>query len=188
MKKHVWEASWIRKERKLSWPEKNVNPSSWLRLLPPNAGQPSTRPFDQSFRRVFFDCLAERARASKRTAKLLEMRPRAPQNEAKMGPGGVPGGFLADLGRPGSLLVPFWCAPGCSWAPLGALLAALRADLGSFWGLLGRSWDLLSRSWGSCWPPGELFLELFGSLFFNAHAKKRKPRFLLTVHHFFKMF
>ena len=107
--------------------------------------------------------------------------PRAPQNKAKMGPGGVPKGLLALLG-------PFWCAPGCSWAPLGALLAALRADLGPSWGLLGRSWDLLSRSWGSCWPPGELFLELFGSLFFNALGKKRKPRFLLTVHHSFRFF
>ena len=100
----------------------------------------------------------------------------------------APGGFLADLGRPGALLGPFWCAPGCSWAPLGALLAALRADLGPSWGLLGRSWDLLSRSWGSCWPPGELFLELFGSLFFNALGKTRKPRFLLTVHHFLRFF
>ena len=121
--------------------------------------------------KIVFDCLAERARASKRTPQLLEMMPRAPQNKAKMGPGGVPKGLLALLG-------PFWCAPGCSWAPLGALLAALRADLGSSWDLLGRSWDLLSRSWGSCWPSGELFLELFGSLFFNALAKKRKPRFL----------
>ena len=47
MKKHVWEASWIRKQRSLSCPEKNVNPSSWLRFLPPNAGQANTRPFDQ---------------------------------------------------------------------------------------------------------------------------------------------
>ena len=91
-----------------------------------------------------------------------------------MGPGGVPGGFLADLGRPGSLLGPFWCAPGCSWAPLGALLAALRADLGPSWGLLGRAWDLLSRSWGSCWPPGELFLELFGVSVFERPLKKAK--------------
>ena len=53
----------------------------------------------------------------------------------------APGGFLADLGRPGALLGPFWCAPGCSWAPLGALLAALGADLGPSWGLLGRSWQ-----------------------------------------------
>ena len=100
-----------------------------------------------------------------------------------MGPGG---GFLADLGRSGSLLGPFWCAPGCSWAPLGALLAALGADLGPSWGLLGRSWDLLSRSWGSCWPSGELFLELFRSS--TPLEKKRKPRFLLTVHHFLRFF
>ena len=29
---------------------------------------------------------------------------------------------------------------------------------------------------------------LFGSLFLNALAKKRKPRFLLTVHHFLRCF
>ena len=115
-------------------------------------------------------------RASKRTAKLLEMRPRAPQHEAKMGPGGVPGGFLADLGRPGSLLGPFWCAPGCSWAPLGALLAALGADLGPSWGLLGRSWDLPGRSWGSFWPPGGDFW----ALFLNALGKKTKTLIFLV--------
>ena len=64
-------------------------------------------------------------------------------------------------------------APDCSWAPLGALLAALRADLGPSWGLLGRSWDLLSRSWGSCWPPGELCLELFGVSVFERPCKKK---------------
>ena len=86
-------------------------------------------------------------------------------------------------------------AQGLSWGPFGALLAALGRLLGRSWrllgptwGLLGRSWDLLSRSWGSCWPSGELFLELFRSLFFNALGKKRKPRFLLTVHHFLSFF
>ena len=83
-----------------------------------------------------------------------------------MGPGGLPKGLLADLGRPFG-----------SWAPLGALLAALGADLGPSWGLLGRSWDLLSSSWGSFWLPGELFLELFGSLFLNALWKNENLDF-----------
>ena len=82
-----------------------------------------------------------------------------------MGPGGLPKGLLADLGRPGPRLGPFWCAPGCSWAPLGALLAALGAVLGPLGPLLGPPEQL----------PGELFLELCGSLFLNALGKKRKP-------------
>ena len=100
------------------------------------------------------------------------MKPRAPKNDAKMGPGGLPKGHLADLGR----LVRSWLL-GASWgAPGGS------------WGRLGASWAALGTSWGSFWPPGELFLELFGSLFFNALGKKRKPRFLLTVHHFLRFF
>ena len=109
------------------------------------------------------------------------MRPRWAQ-------GGVPwrllGGPWAPRASLGALLVRSWLLLGASWgAP-----AALRADLGSSWGLSGRSWALLSRSWGSCWPSGELFLELFGSLFLNALARKRKPGFLLTVHHFLRFF
>ena len=84
-----------------------------------------------------------------------------------MGPGGLPKGLLAQ---------------GLAWGPFGALLAALGRLLGRSWrllgpswGLLGCSWDLLSSSWGSFWPPGELFLELLGSLFLNALGKKRKP-------------
>ena len=50
---------------------------------------------------------------------------------------------MADLGRPGALLGPVWCAPGCSWAPLGALLAALGADLGPLGPLLGPPEPLL---------------------------------------------
>ena len=94
----------------------------------------------------------------------------------------APGGFLADLGRPGALLGPFWCAPGCSWAPLGALLAALGADLGPSWGLLGRSWDLLGLILAS---RGALFGAFWVSVF-QRPWKKRKPRFLLTVHHFLR--
>ena len=94
-----------------------------------------------------------------------------------MGPGGVPKGLLALLG-------PFWCAPGCSWAPLGALLAALRADLGPLGPLLGPPEPLLG-----------LMLAFRGALFgafsisvFQRPWKKRKPRFLLTVHHFLRFF
>ena len=60
-----------------------------------------------------------------------------------MGPGGLPKGLLADLGRPGPRLGPFWCVPGCSWAPLGALLAALGAVLGPLGLLLGPPEQLL---------------------------------------------
>ena len=49
---------------------------------------------------------------------------------------------MADLGRPGALLGPFWCPPG-------ALLAALGR-------LLGRSWRLLGPSWGLLGPPEQL--------------------------------
>ena len=86
-------------------------------------------------------------------------------------------------------------AQGLAWGPFGAVLAALGRLLGRSWrllgptwGRLGASWAALGTSWGSFWPPGELFLELFGSLFFNALGKKRKPRFLLTVHHFLRFF
>ena len=114
----------------------------------------------------------------------LKMKPRAPQNEAKMGPGGLPKGLLADLGRPGPRLGPFWCAPGCSWAPLGALLAALGAVLGPLGLLLGPPEQLLGLILAS---RGALF-GAFGVPVFEYPWKKRKPCFLLTVHHFLRFF
>ena len=85
----------------------------------------------------------------------------------KWAPGASLKGF-ADLGRPRRSLE-------ASWGRLGAVLGPLEASWGRLGAVLGCFWDLLSRSWGSCWPPGELFLELFRSLFLNALAKKRKP-------------
>ena len=102
------------------------------------------------------------------------------QNDAKMGPEGLPKGSWRVLGAPGR---PWSTDPkflehrpklfgalGAVLAPLGALLAAFGAVLGPSWGLLGRSWDLPGRSWGSFWPPGGDFL----ALFLNALGKRRK--------------
>ena len=174
MKKHAWEGSWIRKLRSLGRRKREL-PRRGCVCCPQTPANPAQDLLTSHFEECFSIVWRSARELRKGRLNCLKMKPRAPQNEAKMGPGGLPKGLLADLGRPGPRLGPFWCAPGCSWAPLGALLAPFRAVLGPSWGLLGRSWDLLSRSWGSCWPPGELFLELFGSPFLNALARKRKP-------------
>ena len=44
---------------------------------------------------------------------------------------------------------------------------------GSFWLHFGTPRASKNKVFGSCWPPGELFLELFGSPFLNALAKKK---------------
>ena len=73
-----------------------------------------------------------------------------------MGPGGLPKGLLADLGRPGPRLGPF-----------GALLAAL----GRLLGLLGPPEQLLGLILAS---RGALFVA-FGVSIFERPWKKRKP-------------
>ena len=91
-----------------------------------------------------------------------------------------PGGLLADLGRPGP---PF----GALLAALGRLLGPWRL-LGPTWGRLGASWAALGTSWGSFWPPGELFLELFGSLFLNALGQKTKTLIFADSSSLFEVF
>ena len=100
------------------------------------------------------------------------------QNEANMGPGGLPKGSWRPLGGPwapsgslGALLVPSGGAPGCSWAPLGALLAALGAVLGPLGLLLGPPEQLLGLILAS---RGALF-GAFGVSVFERPWKKRKP-------------
>ena len=77
-----------------------------------------------------------------------------------MGPGGLPKGLLADLGRPFG-----------SWAPLGALLAALGAVLGPLGLPLGPPEQLLGLILAS---RGALFVA-FGVSVFERPWKKRKP-------------
>ena len=94
-----------------------------------------------------------------------------------MGPVGFPKGPLGSLG---ALLVRL--------AALGRLLGRSWRLLGPTWGRLGASWAALGTSWGSFWPPGELFLELFGSLFFNALGKKTKTSIVADSSSLFKVF
>ena len=84
-----------------------------------------------------------------------------------MGPGGLPKGLLADLGRPGPRL--------------GALLAALGR-------LLGRSWRLLEPSWGAPGGSRGALFVAFGVSVFERPWKKTKTLILLTVHHFLNCF
>ena len=67
-----------------------------------------------------------------------------------------------------------------SWAALGVLLGRFWRLLGPSWRLLGRSWPLPGRSWGAFGPPGELFFELFGSLF-GAFEKKHEKTAVRSV-------
>ena len=57
------------------------------------------------------------------------------------------------------------------------LLGRFWRLLGPSWRLLGRSWPLPGRSWGAFGPPGELFFELFGSLFGAFEKDTEKQRF-----------
>ena len=88
---------------------------------------------------------------------------------------------MADLGRPGALLGPFWCAPGCSWAPLGALLAALGTHLGAVLGplgpLLGPPEQLLGLILAS---RGALFV-VFGVSVFERPWKKAKALIFVDI-------
>ena len=85
------------------------------------------------------------------------MRPRGPQDEAKMGSRRAPWRRLGGLGPLGS-------SPGVLLGGLGRLLARSGRLLEPSWGLLGRSWGLPGRAWGSFGPPGGLLLEPFGPL------------------------
>ena len=95
-----------------------------------------------------FDCLAERARASKRTPQLLENEARGPPKCGQNGPRGPPEGPLGGPWAPraslGALLVRSWLllgaswgAPGGSWGRLGAVLGPLGPLLGPPEPLLG---------------------------------------------------
>ena len=84
------------------------------------------------------------------------MRPRGPQDEAKMGSRRAPWRRLGGLGPLGS-------SPGVLLGGLGRLSARSGRLLEPSWGLLGRSWGLPGRAWGSFGPWG-LLLELFGPL------------------------
>ena len=81
------------------------------------------------------------------------MRPRGPQDEAKMGSRRAPWRRLGGLGPLGS-------SPGVL---LGGLARSGRL-LEPCLGLLGRFWGLPGRAWGSFGPPGGLLLELLGPL------------------------
>ena len=91
---------------------------------------------------------------------------------------------MADLGRPGALLGPFWCAPGCSWAPLGALLAALGAVLGPLGLLLGPPEQLLGLILAS---RGALFVA-FGVSVFERPWKKAKTSIFANSSSLFEVF
>ena len=58
-----------------------------------------------------------------------------------------------------------------------ALLGRSWRFLGPSWRLLGRSWPLPGRSWEAFGLPGELFFELFGSLFGAFEKSTKKQRF-----------
>ena len=85
------------------------------------------------------------------------MKPRGPQDEAKMNSRRAPWRRLDGLGPLGS-------SPGAVLGGLGRLLARSGRLLEPSWGLLGRSWGLPGRAWGSFGLPGGLRLELFGLL------------------------
>ena len=150
MKKHAWEASWIRKLRSLGRRKREL-PRRGCVCCPQTPANPAQDLLTNHFEECFSIVWRSARELRKGRLNCLKMKPRAPQNEAKLGPGGLPKGLLADLER--------------AWSSFGALLAALGRLLGRSWrllgpslGLLGCSWDLLSSSWGSFWPPGELFL------------------------------
>ena len=80
-----------------------------------------------------------------------------------------PGGLLADLGRP------FWCAPGCSWAPLGAPLGPLLGPPEQLLGLI-----LASR--------GALFGVFWVSVFERPWKKKAKTLIFADSSSLFEVF
>ena len=160
MKKHAWEGSWIRKLRSLGRRKREL-PRRGCVCCPQTPANPAQDLLTSHFEDCFSIVWRSARELRKGRLNCLKMKPRAPQNEAKMGPGGLPKGLLADLGRPfGS-----WRLLGRSWRLLWPS-----------WGLLGCSW-VLSSSWGPFWPPGELFLELLGSLFLNALGKSENLDF-----------
>ena len=148
MKKHAWEGSWIRKLRSLGRRKREL-PRRGCVCCPQTPANPAQDLLTSHFEECFSIVWRSARELRKGRLNCLKMKPRAPQNEAKMGPGGLPKGTLGAQG----LAWAFWCAPG-----FARLLGRSWRLLGPSWGLLGCSWDLLSSSWGSFWPPGELFL------------------------------
>ena len=118
---------------------------------------------------------------------MFEKGPGPPKMRPKWAPRAsrrAPGRFLADLGRPRPL---FWCppcAPGCSWAPLGALLAALGAVLGPLGPLLGPPGALLGLMLAS----REASFWSFWGFFFKRPWKKTKTLIFIVFHAFLKVF
>ena len=186
MKKHAWEGSWIRKLRSLGRRKREL-PRRGCVCCPQTPANPAQDLLTSHFEECFSIVWRSARELRKGRLNCLKMKPRAPKMMPKCTPGAsrrAPGGFLADLGRPGALLGPFWCAPGCSWAPLGALLAALGADLGPSWGLLVRSWDLLGLMLAS---RGALFGAFWISVF-QRPCKKAKTLIFADSSSLFKVF
>ena len=75
--------------------------------------------------------------------------PKAPQDEAKIGPRSPQDGLKTDqkaIVFEVDFIIDFWS----SWGSFGVILGRL----GGSWGALGRSWRLLERSWGELTPQG----------------------------------
>ena len=83
------------------------------------------------------------------------MRPRGPQDEAKMTSRRAPWRRLDGLGPLGS-------SPGVLLGGLGRLLARSGRLLEPSWELLGHAWGLPGRAWGSFGPPGGSFWSFLG--------------------------
>ena len=140
---------------------------------------------------MFFDCLAERARASKRTPQLLENEAQSPQNDAKMYTGGLPkgpwrllGGPWAPRGSLGALLVRSWLLLGASWGAPGGSWGRLGAVLGPLGPLLGPPEPLLGLILAS---RGALFGAFWVSVF-ERPCKKAKTLIFADSSSLFKVF
>ena len=105
------------------------------------------------------------------------MRPRGPQDEAKMGSRRAPWRRLGGLGPLGALLGRSWAPLGALRAPLGAVLGALGPLLGPPGARLGLIWASLGAPFGAFWASVEGFLAIL-----------RKPRKSTTVQHFLLFF
>ena len=170
MKKHVWEGSWIRKLRSLGRRKREL-PRRGCVCCPQTPANPAQDLLTSHFEECFSIVWRSARELRKGRLNCLKMKPRAPQNEAKMGPGGLPKG-------------PFWRAPGCSWAPLGAPLAALGTVLGPLGLLLGPPEQLLGLILAS---RGALFGAFWVSVF-ERPWKKRKPLIFVDSSSLFKVF
>ena len=190
MKKHAWEGSWIRKLRSLGRRKREL-PRRGCVCCPQTPANPAQDLLTSHFEECFSIVWRSARELRKGRLNCLKMKPRAPQNDAKMYTGGLPkgpwrllGGPWAPRGSLGALLVRSWLLLGASWGAPGGSWGRLGAVLGPLGPLLGPPEQLLGLILAS---RGALFGAFWASVF-ERPWKKTKTLIFADSSSLFKVF